>query len=71
MSEQDVFRPRWRTSSHSSGQGTQCVQVAALEVDGTVGARDSKDPLGPVLSFSRSEWGAFVDTVKNGALDLP
>lgn len=71
MREPHAFRPRWRTSSYSSGQGTDCVEVAALEADGRVGTRDSKDPLGPVLLFSRSEWGSFVDTVKNGSLDLP
>ncbi|MFF5259481.1 DUF397 domain-containing protein [Actinomadura viridis] len=61
---------QWRTSSHSSGQGTQCVQVAALETNGIVAARDSKDAAGPVLSFSRSEWGAFLEAIKDGSLDL-
>lgn len=33
-------------------------------------ARDSKDPSGPVLGFSRAEWGVFLDEIKRGSLDL-
>ncbi|MBB4777515.1 hypothetical protein F4557_005933 [Actinomadura catellatispora] len=33
-------------------------------------ARDSKDPDGPVLGFGADAWGAFLDTVKSGRLDL-
>jgi hypothetical protein len=28
--------------------------------------RDSKDPLGPVLRFTRSEWDAFIGGVQDG-----
>jgi hypothetical protein len=45
-----------------------CVEVAMTEV---VAVRDSKAaPDGPVLWFSRVEWGEFVAAVKAGKLDL-
>lgn len=46
----------------------QCVEVAMTEV---VAVRDSKNaPDGPVLWFSRAEWGEFVTAVKAGKFDL-
>ncbi|MFI7544671.1 DUF397 domain-containing protein [Actinoplanes sp. NPDC049599] len=49
----------WRTSSRSSGGA--CVKVA---VDGNhVHVRDSKDRSGPVLTFDRETFQAFVDFV--------
>ncbi|MDA3643955.1 DUF397 domain-containing protein [Saccharopolyspora indica] len=47
----------WRNSSHSMNQGA-CVEVAFNDV--AVAARDSKDPEGPVLVFSRGSWAAFL-----------
>ena len=41
-----------------------CVEVAA--VDDEILMRDSKDPEGPVLRFTRREWKAFVDSVGRG-----
>jgi hypothetical protein len=46
----------WRKSSRSIGGN--CVEVAAG--DGVVHVRDSKDPQGPVLSFTNGEWHAFL-----------
>ncbi|MGH3239570.1 MAG: DUF397 domain-containing protein [Spirillospora sp.] len=68
MSDQDLLNAVWRTSSRSGGQGTQCVEVAG--VGEVVAARDSKDPSGPVLGFTPSAWGVFLDEVKSGAHDL-
>jgi hypothetical protein len=39
-------------------------------VPGQVLARDSKDPDGPVLVFSNSEWTRFLDGVRAGEFDL-
>lgn len=58
---------RWFKSSRSSGNG-QCVEIAHL--DGGVAVRDSKDPSGPVLRFTRSEWEAFIAGAKGGEFDL-
>jgi hypothetical protein len=49
---------RWRKSSFSANNGA-CVELAPL-TEGGVAVRDSKDPHGPVLSFTRAEWTAFA-----------
>jgi hypothetical protein len=59
--------PRWVKSSLSYANG-DCVEVATLS-DGQVGVRDSKDPGGPVLHFTTSEWKAFIGGVRNGEFD--
>ena len=51
----------WRKSSRSaSPQGGNCVEVAALS--DRVLVRDSKDPEGPRLAVSPSEWRVFLRT---------
>jgi hypothetical protein len=56
----------WRKSSHSDNGS--CVEVADLS-DGGTAVRDSKDPAGPVLTFTAAEWLAFVKGVKEGQFD--
>ncbi|MCQ4042448.1 DUF397 domain-containing protein [Streptantibioticus rubrisoli] len=56
----------WITSSYSSSNGGQCVEVAAQPSG--VRVRDSKDPAGPVLTFKASAWAQFADAVKSGEL---
>ncbi|MGH3982427.1 MAG: DUF397 domain-containing protein [Pseudonocardiaceae bacterium] len=34
-----------------------------------VAMRDSKDPDGPVLAFSRAEWRAFLGGIRPGEFD--
>ncbi|MCT2276411.1 DUF397 domain-containing protein [Micromonospora chalcea] len=48
----------WRKSTRSGTQG-DCVEVAD-NLAGVVGVRDSKDPAGPVLTFTPDAWRAFV-----------
>ena len=55
---------RWRTSSYSGGNGGECVQVAATSSAGRVLVRDSKDPGGPVLAFTPTEWRRLTDHIK-------
>lgn len=58
----------WRKSSYSGNGGADCTMVATLS-NGMVGVKDSKDPDGPVLQFTRSEFRAFVLGVKDGEFD--
>lgn len=53
----------WRKARRSSAEGGNCVEVADL-FDGGRAVRDSKDPSGPVLRFTSTQWGAFVAGVK-------
>lgn len=57
----------WRTSTLSSGGN--CVEAAFLP--DWVALRDSKDRHGPVLSFTHSEWAAFIGGVHLGEFELP
>ncbi|MGB2569096.1 DUF397 domain-containing protein [Micromonospora citrea] len=51
---------RWRTSTRSSSNGGDCVEVAD-NLPGVVLVRDSKDRDGGVLTFDPDAWRAFVD----------
>ena len=50
---------RWRTSTRSSTNGGDCVEVAD-NLPGLVAVRDSKDRDGGVLTFSPAAWRSFV-----------
>jgi len=58
----------WRKSSRSTGGDDQadCVEVA--ELSGRVAMRDSKDPAGPVLVFTRTEWRALLGGIRTDDL---
>jgi Domain of unknown function (DUF397) len=56
----------WRKSSYSGSYGGDCVEVVALR-DQSLAVRDSKDPDGPMLTFTRAEWRTFISAVKAGA----
>ncbi|MEV5887809.1 DUF397 domain-containing protein [Nonomuraea fuscirosea] len=57
----------WRKATFSDNGGG-CVEVAFGE--NGVGLRDSKNPAGPTLNFSNSEWDAFLSGVYAGEFDL-
>jgi hypothetical protein len=57
----------WRKSKLSSAEGG-CVEMRRTADDG-VEVRDSKDPAGPVLSFTAFEWEAFLDGARKGEFD--
>jgi len=59
---------RWIKSSKSGTNGGNCVEVARLD-DGRIGVRDSKNPGGAVLRFTRAEWEAFLDGVAQREFD--
>lgn len=51
-----------------AGLGSSLVEVRFADVG--VAVRNSADPAGPVLVFSRGEWEAFLLGVTNGEFDL-
>ncbi|WP_324784130.1 DUF397 domain-containing protein [Streptomyces sp. H51] len=57
--EQPVPESAWRKSSHSSGAGGECIEVAATP--GRVHVRDSKDTTGAALAVEPTAWTAFVE----------
>ncbi|MBT2225852.1 DUF397 domain-containing protein [Nonomuraea sp. NEAU-A123] len=54
---------QWFKSSHSGGNGGDCVEVAT-NLPGIVAVRDSKDPSGPALVFAPEVWADFIVQVK-------
>lgn len=58
---------RWVKSSVSAGNGA-CVEVAKGSEDEVL-LRNSRDPDGPVHSFTKAEWVAFLAGVKAGEFD--
>lgn len=59
----------WRISSSCSGGN--CVEVGAA-TDGSerIAMRQSRDPDGPILLFTRAQWLVFVGAVKRDEFDL-
>lgn len=53
----------WRKASYSAGNG-ECVEVASAL--GQVSVRDSKDPEGPVLTYSADAFQSFLDAARVG-----
>ena len=54
----------WRSSASESGS---CVEVAFAQQ--SVLVRQSRNPAGPTLSFTLTEWAAFLAGVRNGEFD--
>ena len=51
----------WRTSSYSSGDGGQCVEIASGDA---IMVRDTTDRRGPVLTFAADAWRTFLASVR-------
>ena len=71
----DLTGAPWRKSSYSGGNGGACVEVAVVPgskegSDYVITMRDSKDPDGPVLTFTPDEWKAFTLGVQDGEFDV-
>lgn len=56
----------WRKAQLSTNNGA-CVEVASAV--GKIALRDSKDPSGPILVYTPTEWDAFLDGAKKGEFD--
>jgi hypothetical protein len=66
----DPLGAEWRKSMRSA-QGN-CVEVSYQDGPAAVLVRDTKaDGRGPILSFTRSEWSAFLAGVQDGEFNLP
>jgi hypothetical protein len=75
----DLSSVKWH-KSRRSGNGANCVEVATVDAQLLSGdkaettdrlflVRDSKDPDGPVLTFTPAEWRAFAEGLKDGEFD--
>jgi hypothetical protein len=53
-SRPDLAAARWAKSRHSANGGN-CVEIAR-GLPGIIAVRDSKDPAGPVLIVTPSQW---------------
>lgn len=58
----------WRKSSFSQGAG-ECVEFARA-ASGEILIRDSKNPGGPMLTFTAGEWRAFLAGVRNSEFEV-
>lgn len=58
MNSSELAAARWRKSSRSGANDSNCVEVAGLGAG--LAVRDSKDPAGPVLVFGPVAWASFV-----------
>jgi hypothetical protein len=67
MQGHELSRARWRKSSRSSANGA-CVEAAPIGQ--TVFIRDSKNPHGAHLAFTRRAWRTLTHRLKAGAYDL-
>jgi hypothetical protein len=65
MPEPEQVANWFKSSLSASGQ---CVEVRRRDLE--VQVRDSKDPSGPVLTFTPAEWAAFTGGVRLGEFDL-
>ncbi len=58
----------WRKSRRSNSTGN-CVELAELSADGEVAVRNSRDPEGPALVYTRAEIEALILGAKDGDFD--
>jgi hypothetical protein len=63
MSADRLEHATWRKSSRSGAVGN-CVELAWPGHD-VVAVRNSRDPHGPVLAFTRTDLAAFLAEVRN------
>jgi hypothetical protein len=66
LSDEERAGLAWLKAESSSHNG-QCVEIAASA--GNIAIRDSKDPHGPILVYTLTEFEAFLDGARNGEFD--
>ena len=65
----DIGHVTWRKSSYSGNNGGNCIEVAHIPT-AAVAVRDSKDPDGPKLVFTPTDWRRFIHRIKREYLSL-
>ncbi|MGW0591823.1 DUF397 domain-containing protein [Streptosporangium sp. NPDC002607] len=65
MISPDLSAGEFRKSSYSNS-GDTCVEVST-NLPGIVAVRDSKDPSGPMPTFSPATWNNFLTRIRNAA----
>jgi Domain of unknown function (DUF397) len=66
--EFDRSTVHWTKSSASGGTGGACVETTSIKEDEIL-VRNSRDPEGPILAFTKAEWVAFIIGAKAGEFD--
>ena len=59
----DLSTAVWRKSTYSNGSGGDCLEVCDAHA-AVVPVRDSKVPVGPVLTVTAQAWTSFVASLK-------
>ena len=65
----DLSRAVWQSAPADPADGDDS-RVEVAFVDDLIGLRNSAEPDGAVLVFTRDEWDAFVGGAKDGEFDL-
>jgi hypothetical protein len=61
----------WHISTKSDNGGGNCVEVGPLaDGSGRVAVRHSRRPEAEVIIYTRAEWEAFIEGVKEGEFDF-
>lgn len=68
-SQIDLSSAQWRKSTHSNGDGGDCVEVAD-GLPGVVPVRDSKVTGGPALVIPAHAWAPFITAIAHGELTV-
>ncbi|MFI6457864.1 DUF397 domain-containing protein [Streptosporangium amethystogenes] len=63
MISPDLSAAEFHKSSRSGG-GDNCVEVAT-NLPGLIAVRDSKNPSGPMLTFSPTAWNNFLMDIRS------
>ncbi|MEV4379951.1 DUF397 domain-containing protein [Streptosporangium sp. NPDC049644] len=66
MISPDLSAAEFHKSSLSGG-GDNCVEVAT-NLLGLIAVRDSKNPSGPMLTFSPTAWNNFLKDIRSGEI---
>ena len=67
MPAADLEGAVWRKSRRSNSQGA-CVEMSRIDGE-TIAVRNSRDPEGPALVYSRDAIATLISSLRNGEFD--